>query len=215
MRAWTIHHDDTVVDDFEEEEVENRFPNSQEAVTTCNVWNDGTQLERARPERIYKPGNKKEWRAVYWLLLDEDQENHTNVRKQRRRQCSFSCLKYGEEGARQRARTVLDFISVTGYLPPNLRASPKASNTTSRSIGRSESKPTTEGSLDLFCSPPSSNETMASATADCWSQWATSAPPGYPYLPGSSSWENLSSECEDLPLPVDQRVTYANGSPTN
>eukprot|EP01054_Gregarina_sp_Poly1_P001566 Gregarina_sp_Poly_1__1565@NODE_1398_length_4220_cov_58_320732_g545_i1_p2_GENE_NODE_1398_length_4220_cov_58_320732_g545_i1NODE_1398_length_4220_cov_58_320732_g545_i1_p2_ORF_typecomplete_len197_score17_33_NODE_1398_length_4220_cov_58_320732_g545_i111351725 len=73
-------------------------------------WADGSSLLRAKAERIYKPSNKQEWRAVYWLLvpsnsshLEDPKKNHLEtgtalnppslaLRKFRRRQCSFSCL---------------------------------------------------------------------------------------------------------------------------
>ncbi|KAK6587979.1 hypothetical protein RS030_71128 [Cryptosporidium xiaoi] len=70
---------------------------------------------RARGERVYKPGGKKEWRVVFWT--------HEST-KPSRRQCSFSEAKYGKEAASLLSRAVLDYIDVKGVIPDDLHDPP-------------------------------------------------------------------------------------------
>ncbi|KAL7067413.1 hypothetical protein ACR3K2_21880 [Cryptosporidium serpentis] len=70
---------------------------------------------RARGERVYKPGGKKEWRVVFWT-------HESN--KPSRRQCSFSEAKYGKEAASLLSRAVLDYIDVKGVIPDDLHDPP-------------------------------------------------------------------------------------------
>ncbi|KAF7456685.1 ci-meta2, probable [Cryptosporidium felis] len=82
---------------------------------TSSLVNKGRTPTRARGERVYKPGGKKEWRVVFWT--------HEST-KPSRRQCSFSEAKYGKEAASLLSRAVLDYIDVKGVVPDDLHDPP-------------------------------------------------------------------------------------------
>eukprot|EP01057_Protomagalhaensia_wolfi_P002992 Protomagalhaensia_wolfi_Nauph_80__2991@NODE_3064_length_904_cov_16_154913_g2400_i0_p1_GENE_NODE_3064_length_904_cov_16_154913_g2400_i0NODE_3064_length_904_cov_16_154913_g2400_i0_p1_ORF_typecomplete_len190_score19_77_NODE_3064_length_904_cov_16_154913_g2400_i037606 len=67
---------------------------------------------------VYKPRNKPEVRLVYRYVNPQSKQ-----RKTVRHQKSFSCNRFGEEGAWKRAQQMLAYINATGRLPP---ASPAA-----------------------------------------------------------------------------------------
>ena len=82
---------------------------------TTSLINKNRTPTRARGERVYKPGGKKEWRVVFWT--------HEST-KPSRRQCSFSEAKYGKEAASLLSRAVLDYIDVKGVVPDDLHDPP-------------------------------------------------------------------------------------------
>ncbi|KAJ1613002.1 hypothetical protein OJ253_387 [Cryptosporidium canis] len=82
---------------------------------TPSLINKNRTPTRARGERVYKPGGKKEWRVVFWT--------HEST-KPSRRQCSFSEAKYGKEAASLLSRAVLDYIDVKGVVPDDLHDPP-------------------------------------------------------------------------------------------
>eukprot|EP01053_Blabericola_migrator_P002940 Blabericola_migrator_1__2939@NODE_1846_length_3682_cov_166_922268_g534_i1_p3_GENE_NODE_1846_length_3682_cov_166_922268_g534_i1NODE_1846_length_3682_cov_166_922268_g534_i1_p3_ORF_typecomplete_len210_score22_99_NODE_1846_length_3682_cov_166_922268_g534_i116142243 len=63
---------------------------------------------------VYKPRNKPEVRLVYRYVNPQSKQ-----RKTVRHQKSFSCNRFGEDGAWERAQQMLQYINATGRLPPS------------------------------------------------------------------------------------------------
>eukprot|EP01053_Blabericola_migrator_P001717 Blabericola_migrator_1__1716@NODE_1461_length_4509_cov_58_942593_g963_i0_p2_GENE_NODE_1461_length_4509_cov_58_942593_g963_i0NODE_1461_length_4509_cov_58_942593_g963_i0_p2_ORF_typecomplete_len381_score38_61_NODE_1461_length_4509_cov_58_942593_g963_i025123654 len=184
-------------------------------------WADGSSLARAKAERIYKPSNKQEWRAVYWLLIAADSNSPEGddlarvalpedtaaarmsaltpptlaLKKFRRRQCSFSCLKYGEEGAKQRAQLVIDFINMTGFLPPNLKGNTPSQSKRQNSGSNSNTVETQseQPAPKRFSFQDSASLEVASPT--CRSQFVSTEPVPPPY-----SSEDVAYPCGHFSL---------------
>ncbi|CBZ54712.1 conserved hypothetical protein [Neospora caninum Liverpool] len=72
---------------------------------------------RAKSERVYKPGAKEEWRVVYWIYPQEKLKNN-------RKQVSFSSIKYGDQGAQNKAWAVIRYINHYGRVPEDIKNPP-------------------------------------------------------------------------------------------
>ncbi|KEP63853.1 UNVERIFIED_CONTAM: hypothetical protein HHA_214140 [Hammondia hammondi] len=72
---------------------------------------------RAKSERVYKPGAKEEWRVVYWIYPQEKLKNN-------RKQVSFSSIKYGDQGAQNKAWAVIRYINHFGRVPEDIKNPP-------------------------------------------------------------------------------------------